>query len=165
MSTSTTTSDHLIFDDITRREISVNIDKRKYILIEANGEAVIKWRNSLLKATKLGANGRPTSLEGIADSEPYLVSLCLFYADADGKLPLDKDGEPDPKFLVPVQKIRKWPNRIQKTLFDTVKDISQLNDEETVESLEKQKADLEERLAEKRNQEANGEEPEDSPKN
>lgn len=142
----------MVYDDITLTEVSVSIKGDKYALIEANGEVVVKWRNMLLKGTKIGSNGRPSSIETVAEAEPYLVSLCLYYADKNtGSVPLNKDGEPDPKFLVPIQRIKKWPNYIQMDLFKRAKEISRIDEEESVDKLKEERDGLSKRIDELEN--------------
>ncbi len=102
--------------------IPVTIGGVKYELREANGDATCRWRNSILNKTKLNDAGKAESIHNIADTEPILVSLCLF--------PLGK------KKNVPVETVRSWPNRVQKKLFEKIKEISELDeDEETKEEV------------------------------
>lgn len=142
----------MVYDNIIPIEVPVKVGLDSYILLEANGEAVVKWRNMLLKGTKIGTNGRPSSIETVAEAEPYLVSLCLYYADkSTGSVPLNKDGDPDPKFLVPIQRIKKWPNRIQTDLFKRIKEISHLDEEESVDKLKEERDTISKRIDELEN--------------
>ncbi len=124
------------FDDLTLIEVPVKIQGKKYVLREASGDAACKWRNMLLKSTKLGPDGRPTSIDGMADSDPYLVSLCLFEVTDKG----DK--------AVPLHTIRAWPNRVQKDLCERAKAISCLEEQQdTKEALVEKMDRLKEQLA------------------
>lgn len=99
--------------DISLIEVPYRIGGNDYVLKEADGEATCAYRNAVFKATELGPDGTPVRIRNMADVEPLLVSLCLF----------NEDGRRiDQNF------IRKWPNRIQKALYDKVKEISQLDE-------------------------------------
>lgn len=108
-------NDALDFNDLSPIEVPVSIDGRSYILREATGDAACRYRNALLACTQLGPEGKPSSVKGMADAEPLLVSLCLF----------DDAGKP-----VSGPTIRKWPARVLKALFDKATEISQLGEEE-----------------------------------
>lgn len=114
-------------------KVSYQIGDTTYELREATEGVACKYQNALMKRVKMGENGLPTSADGVADTEPYLVSLCLF----------DSSGYP-----VTDATIRTWPSRVVKTLFDKVMEISQLNGD-TVEAIKKQIVTLEKRLADK----------------
>lgn len=116
----------LDFSLINPVELPVIVGDKKYILREASGDAACKYRNNLLKSTKMSPDGKVQSVEGLADIEPFLVSLCLFEVTEKGDKP------------VALHTIRSWPNRVQKALFEEAKRISYLDDIETVESLNKQ---------------------------
>jgi hypothetical protein len=136
------------FDDLTLTEIPVTYRGRRYVLTEASGDAVCRWRNALLRATKLGPDGKPVAIEGLADAEPLLVSRCLYVPDKDGRLRLTPHGFPDPNYLVPLEDVRGWEGRVVGALFEKVKEISHLDMLETKEGLEEQMVKLKDRLAE-----------------
>jgi hypothetical protein len=149
----------MIFDDITRVEVPVTIWKKKYILVEASEEAHCKWRNFQIAQAKISRTGKVEGIGNVADSEPLLVSLCLYYADENGRLPVNKDGDPSPKFLVPLQKIKAWPSRVVSPLFERLKKISKIDevvekqevlisDDDTPETLEEKILKLKEKREE-----------------
>lgn len=117
--------EELVFDDITPVSVPVRIAGKDYVLRETTGDASCKWRNALLAATKLGSDGKPTSLSGMADSEPLLVSLCLFEV-------YDQGGERKER-SVPLGVVRAWPYRLVKALFNRAKQISHLDEEQESE--------------------------------
>lgn len=117
--------------DLTPTTVPVRISGADYVLKEASGAVATTWRNSVFRSTKVDANGRPSSYEGIAEAEPLLVSLCLH--DANGK-------------LVPIQTVKSWPARIQKSLFEKAKEISGLDEEETPEKLKEGMSKLQTKL-------------------
>jgi len=132
--------EELNFDSITLIEVPVTIAGKKYVLREADGNAAIAFRNAQLQYMHFSEDGKPQSMQGMAATETLLVSLCL----------VDEAGA-----NVPEQVIRKWPNRIQKTLYERAREISELDDD-TEEALEKQMQNLQRRLGKLRK---------DSPKN
>lgn len=94
--------------DLTPVEIPLTIAGREYVLKEATESAFIAWRTALLKASKPGPDGRPTSLEGVHETTSLLVSLCLF-----------RDNRP-----IPLDEVRRLPTRVVQVLFDRVQQIS-----------------------------------------
>lgn len=124
--------------DLAVVEVPIKIGNNDYILREASEDAVCKYRNALLKSTKLGPEGKPSAIDGMADVEPLLVSFCLFEKyDHKG---VQKERN------VSLQTIRSWPSRIVTQLFDKAKEISEIEEKETPEELEKQIASLQEKL-------------------
>lgn len=114
--------------DLTTNKIvvPVKIDGVEYTLEEASGDVACKYRNRFLECTKL-ENGKVIGVQGTADLEPFLVSMCLWHMAEGGK-----------KTNVPAVTIRSWPSKIQTQLFKRAKDISGIaEEEETIESLQK----------------------------
>lgn len=113
--------------DISLKEVPVTINKEAYVLVEASEDSACKYRNASMK-TMTFTDGKVTGMVGGADLEPLLVHLCLFQGDK----------------AVPLHKIRSWPARVVKALFEKAKEISDLN-EDTVEGIDKEIATLQER--------------------
>lgn len=130
-------ADLIDLGDLEPVQIPYKIKGEVYILKEASGDAAVKWRNAQFRATKFGPEGKLSSVDGMSDTEPYLVSLCLFKLTTKGNQPVEVP--------VPAAIIRSWPNKIQKLLFDKVVEISNLKEEETVESIQTEIKELEER--------------------
>lgn len=127
----------LNFEDLEPRQEEVPIDGKKYLLKEASGDAACKWRNALLKATKLSPDGKVATMDGMADTEPLLVSMCLFEMGDNGGLK-----------VVSLNKVRNWPHRVQRALFERAKEISELHEAgDSIEALEKQVEVLQERIS------------------
>lgn len=116
--------DPISFDDLTPIEIPVKLAGVSYTLREASAGAASKWRNFLLRSTKLSKEGKPVSIEGLADSEILLVSLCLFRADT---------GKP-----VSTSTVATWPSKIVKVLFEKSKQISGLDEKPDEEDEDKE---------------------------
>jgi hypothetical protein len=131
--------EELDFSGIEQLSIPVRVRDKCYVLHDASGDAAAKHRNAVLKYTKLGADGRPTLLEGVADTEPYLVSMCLF------ELVKAPDGT-EREAPVSIATIRSWPQRVQSKLFEKVKEISELSEVDTEASLKKQIGELQAKL-------------------
>jgi hypothetical protein len=70
--------EEMCFETLAPVEVPVKIGSGRYVLREASGDAACRYQNAVLKTTKLGPDGRPTDINGLADCEPLLVSLCLF---------------------------------------------------------------------------------------
>lgn len=114
-------SHNLNFSDLSVIELPVQVGENSYTLKEANEATAVKWRNATMAAARF-RDGNISGFSGIADSEPLLVSLCLF----------DKDGK-----NVPIDTVKEWPARIVKAMFENAKEISELGEtEDTVKELE-----------------------------
>jgi hypothetical protein len=115
------------FEELEPKHVDFPIGGKPYRLKEATGAAAVEWRNASIKAAKM-RNGKVIGMEGLADTEPLLISKCLFQL-------VEKDGKTKE---VPVTRhtIMSWPARIQKRLFDMVTEMSDLK-EETTEALQR----------------------------
>ncbi len=134
----------MVFDDLAPITVPVTIGTGTYLLKEATGDAACKFQNALLKATKLGPEGRPVSLEGLADAEPLLVSMCLFEVVKITNKAGDVVTQERP---VPLHVVRGWKNKVQKDLFNRIKVISDIGGEEETEAvLVKRIADAQKKL-------------------
>lgn len=142
-------------DDVKSVEIPITFQNTKYILTDASGDAIAQWRNANIKSTKISPDtGKVISMEGAANGETLLVSLCLYLADENGKLPM-RDGLPDTHKLVPIQIIRSWTYRVVGKLYETIKRVSELDvADDTIESLEKEKKAIEEKISKKKKEDA-----------
>jgi hypothetical protein len=118
----------MVFDEVCPAEVPVVIGSVRYVLREASEDAACKFRNALLRCTRPGPDGRPTTYDGVADTEPLLVSLCLYAADEGGRVRPDRDGRPDPRHLVPLATVRSWPARVVKALAAKAQEISGLGE-------------------------------------
>jgi hypothetical protein len=113
------TNGELIFDSLDLIEIPVKIAGKDYVLIEADEDKVAKYRNAISRTYKTKTEGagevREMTSEGLADTESYLLSMCLFQF-FDGK-----------RVSVPKEVIKKWPHRVSGKLFDKLEEISGLS--------------------------------------
>ena len=112
-------SEGMVFD-VTIQTIPVIIGGTEYELREANGDTAARWRNAILKQTTINPEtGKPSSVGQIADTESFLVALCLFEKS---------NGKP-----VSQIQVKKWPSRVVKQLFDKVQEISDLKEDDDTE--------------------------------
>jgi hypothetical protein len=108
------------FDDAVIRERQVSIGEQVYLLKEATGEAVAKYRDAQLRATKLNKEADVVQLGDVAESELLLLSLCLWEAQTHG-------GKYLPKQSVSLDTVKAWPSRITTPLFTELERMSGLN--------------------------------------
>lgn len=107
------------FSDVESKDVPVKgPDGKDYILCEADGAAVVKFRNTSLACHKYDSEGNLVGVKDLASVEPLLVSLCLFEI-----LP---DGTRQP---TTVKLISSWKNRVQKTLFNKAMEISDIREQ------------------------------------
>jgi len=125
----------LDFEDLTPIELPVKIAGKEYLLREASGEDARIYNNARMRGVQMEGDKILSLPEDSAGIPSLLVSRCLWET---------KDGKPTAR--VAIQKVRGWPERVIKPLFEKAKDISELQDEDTEEGLYKQMADLRERM-------------------
>lgn len=129
------------FPDLERVLIPVKLGKKNYVLAEASEDAAVKYNNASMKATKFNEEGKAVSVDGVADVEPLLVSMCLFEADDQGKPQYDKEG--NLIGAVALGFVRSLPARIVKPLFERAQAISGLSQKtKTVMDIDKEIAKL-----------------------
>lgn len=117
----------LNFDDLTPYEEEFTLLGKRYALVEATGEAAVRYQNALFKATRT-ENGKMLPGDKLADTEPLLVSLCLFEVTDKGRV------------RVPEAAVRQLPNRAQKRLFAKILEVSDIRPKDEPKTLE-EKAD------------------------
>lgn len=111
----------IVYEDLAPIEVPIRIGKDRYILREATADAARKWRNSIMSSTTV-VDGKVTAVGNLADSEAYLLSMCLYPVrpDTHGTV----SNKP-----VHISTILSWPNRIVRPLFERAKVISGLEEE------------------------------------
>jgi len=110
----------------TLTEIPIKIDKEDYILQEASGGSANVYNNDLQRTSRLHQGSQSVTTTGIAEVNTRLLSYCL-------KKIKRVEGKPDELLPVPLEIIKKWPDRIQSTLIDKLKEISNVDDVVTEE--------------------------------
>jgi hypothetical protein len=130
----------LVFEDKDPIEVPVSVRGIDYVLCEATGDVAVKFANRKLENIQLGPGGKPQSVKGMGDVEPFLVSLCLFEAGSDGKADKTKP--------VKATDIRKFSSKTMSALFAKAKEISEIDQPTTVEDIDKQIVELNKQRAE-----------------
>lgn len=135
----------LNFDDLAPKEIPASIGGKKYILRQASEGAAVAYRNAALKAAKM-VDGKIVGMDGVANAEPLLVSMCIHPLDHNtGKPRLLPSGDPAP---TPLATVMSWLPHVVTKLFATIKEISPgLEEKEDQKTLEKRFEDTCEKLA------------------
>jgi len=134
------------FADLRPASVPVNniprAPNRKFVLKEASTEAARRYRNAAMKAAKM-QDAKVVGVEGLADADPLLVSLCLF--EINDKVTVN--GQPQLVATSP-QLVASLEHRVTKRLAEWVRFHSDLKEEpQTEEALEKEIGKLNERLA------------------
>ena len=127
----------IVFDTLELAKVPVTLVGEEYLLYEATEGQVVSWRNHHLKSTRM-ADGKVIGMDGMADSEPLLVSLCLRKVTKNGEVP------------VSIVTIKNWPVAVVSCLFERAKQISGLNEEENEDMLVKRINELTKKLEEVR---------------
>jgi hypothetical protein len=131
-------SEPLIFDDLTPREKRFPIGPRQFILREPSEAAAVRYRNFQARSTKF-ADGKPSGIAGdILNADPVLLSDCLFELMPGG------GGERQ----VSVDEINRWPARVVTPLVKLAKELGELEEKETPETLAAKIEDLQEQRRE-----------------
>lgn len=139
------TQDILDFGDLTPYEKKVKIGKETFILREASADAGAKFRNKAAHSARISPEGKLLGVDNPADSELYLVHLCLFQRVPDGTGGVKETN-------VPLERIKSWRYNIVKQMHDIIMDVSGLRqEEETEEVLTKRIAEDQKKLADMRN--------------
>jgi hypothetical protein len=119
------------------QEIFLKIDNQRYVLVEASEEANRLYRNDLMKRTKMAPNsGKPIEFNDIADLDSQLLARCLFS--------LSENNERKP---VQVQDVRKLSTRHTQALLKKLREMSEMDLEDTEAGLDEQIKQLQERKA------------------
>lgn len=141
-----------VFSDPTPLAEPIVMGNKKYVLREASEGAVCKWRNVQIRSAKFDEKGKLSSPGDVADSEPTLVSECVFETinpDNSVVIVTFPDGsQHSPGQKVSFNKVCNWPSRIVRPLFERIKQISGLNEVETEETLNEKIGKLQEELEE-----------------
>ena len=121
----------LDFSSLETIELPVKYGGKTYMLREASAETSIAFRRQQAKDAQRKDDKILFDVGNVAESESLLISLCLWD---------DKDRQ------VPWATVKNWPEKVVKKLFGKAKEISELGEEETTESLQKQIAELQDKL-------------------
>jgi hypothetical protein len=132
-------SDEVNEFDLEPQSVRLKIGGLDYVLREASEEAAVKYRNAMTSAARF-KNGEVAGVDGWASAEPVLVAGCLFRV-------YEHQGE-EKERAVTLTEVSKWPARVVTPLFRRARDMSGLAvEEETREVLQKQREELDKKLA------------------
>lgn len=135
-----------VYEDLEPITFPIRVRGHRYLVREASEDAARKYRNAGAQSARM-QDGKVVGVVGIADVQSLLVSLCTYIPDADGRIRMLKgDDRPDPRYLVSLDKVRSWSSKTVQDLFEKIKKISDLGEEDTEESLSKTIQDATERL-------------------
>lgn len=109
-------------DGLQPIEIRFNLEGKPHVLVEASADSACRWRNEVMKTAKL-RNGKVSEVGNLADTEPLLVSLCLFKIEEDGK---QVDGFRRVRY--DIKEVRRLPARVVKRLFAKCIEIGNLKE-------------------------------------
>jgi len=125
-------SNHQIIDILVKGP-----NGKDYVLCQANGDTVAKFNSARARCARY-QDGGMSGVEGLGDLEPMLVSMCMFE---------DKgDGTPDPQKPIKGTLLRAWPGPVMKTLFNKAKEISEIDLDNDLASLRKQRDALDKQI-------------------
>lgn len=106
------------FNDIKPRLFTLNVMGNDYLIKEASHGAASQYRNAVMACTTFNQDSGAITIKGIANTEAFLISLCMFNITPEGE-----QGSP-----VALTEINKWPNRYLKPIFKHIREISDLEE-------------------------------------
>lgn len=110
--------------DLAVVSIPVKVGGKQYTMKEASSGTATAYKNMVINNTKMGPDGKPQSMKNVADAEPFLVSKCLW--DSNNK-------NPD------LYEVREWPSRVTTQLFEKIKEISGMDQDDEMDADEGKK--------------------------
>lgn len=98
-------------------EVKVKLNGKPHVIVSADSDTATEYRNISLKHVIMRDAKIEGKLMGLAESEPYLVSRCVFMIDADGnRHPYSLDA------------VKSWNSSAVKKLYNKIRDISDLEE-------------------------------------
>jgi hypothetical protein len=127
----------LDFPDLKPVEVSVTVGRVTYVLREASYAVKKQYRNAQMRAVRM-VDGKMTGLDGAMEADPLLLAGCLFETDNEGKAT---------NRTVDVRLLHSWPARVVEPLVAEAKRLSNIDQDETREALEKRLEETKKALA------------------
>lgn len=127
-------SNELNFGSLDLVQIPVTIGDRTFILREASSENFCKYLDDRIACSVFDESGKRTGFKDLSKISMLLLSRCLVETTGGAALP------------VTYEEVRNWPNKITDKLYNTLKKISEIDQEETKEELVKLKEEVENKL-------------------
>lgn len=125
--------------DLKPKRATARIGGRTHVIKEAVGGIAKQYKNACMRGTKMD-DGKIVGMEGLADAEYLLVSLCTCEVLTLG------DGTQVER-PVPQKIVESWPSHISSKIYGWIKEASHLHEAQTEEQLTREIHKLEERLA------------------
>jgi hypothetical protein len=120
--------EEMVFDSLEPDWIPVSIGEGKFILREPSEAASVAWHNSNIRGARY-QDGKLVSVGNVAEGQPLLVSLCLFYVDnpADDtskwRVRRDKSGAEE---TVPLATVKSWRSSVVSRMFEKAKEMGRI---------------------------------------
>ncbi len=124
---------------LTPVEEEYTLDGKGYILREIGGEGSVAHQNAAMASIEM-VDGKIQKAKNAGNLDIIFLSWCLYTYKRE-----------EPKFdniRVPEVELRSWPNRVLKKLVKRAKEISEVDQPETKEALEKVIEDAQKKLVE-----------------
>lgn len=118
------------------------LDGRRFVIRQALAGAVAAQKDFMYGQAELDAQGRIKSMRGFVEADLVLLSMCL-WEYYEGPV----QGQQQKERPVPLQEIKSWPTTVTDPLVAWVKEHSDLTPDETKESLEQQRHQIDVKLA------------------
>lgn len=132
--------------DLGVQEVQVHLRDPKtgeiqdYVLRAANGYAVTEYQNAKMAGMVVAGDGSTATIhDRMANVGPLLLSRCLWR-------PMTQPDGTTKEVPVSIKTIQGFPGRVQEALFERAKEISEIDQPDTAEALQKQIASLQQRL-------------------
>jgi hypothetical protein len=129
------------FGDLAPVETTVKWKGEEYVLTEASTDAATRYKNLAMKSAKM-SDAKVIGVDGLADAEPLLVSLCLFRLNPK----VTENGKPKREAVSLATFRAKFTWVIGKQLFEWVKYHSDLDEEPDLDALLKQRDELDKQI-------------------
>lgn len=114
-------------------EIPFSVKDEEYLLIEASGETAKRYQNKTVAGAKMVDGKVTTTFISAADAQFILLTGSIVTSEK--------------RDFLKEELIRSWPHKITKRLFKEAKRISEINENDDLDSLVKQREELDERIA------------------
>lgn len=113
-----------------------NLFGKDYVLREAGYGAALSYNNSASRVIQIDPEtGKPSAINAVTDDDAQLVASCLFELKPNGGVT-----------QVPYVTVKGWKNSVVQRLAKIAKDISEIGGQDTVESLEKEKLEIDKKI-------------------
>jgi hypothetical protein len=136
--------DIFVINTLEPKQEKLKIAGKDFVLKEMTEDDYCKYQNKSSEGIVFN-DGKVTAIKNAADTNPYLIHLCLYEVMEDGKLK-----------RLDVTVIRKWSKTATEKLVERCRKLNDLdNEEETEESLLKVITEAEEKLTKLREKGSN----------